>query len=54
MLGTTAMGFAKGSTHPICRFRARIGKFAEADQSDLACPDPWQKYFCFSELLLAA
>jgi hypothetical protein len=55
MLGTTAMGFAKSSTHPtICRFVTRIGEFIEADQSDLAYPAPLQNYFCFSELLLAA
>src|ERR1700730_11375049 len=50
MLGTTAMGFAKGSTHlTICCFVARIGEFVEVDQSDMACPTPSQKYFCFSE-----
>jgi hypothetical protein len=49
------MGFAKGSTHPtICRFVSRIGEFVEADQSDVACPALYKKYFCFSELSLAA
>jgi hypothetical protein len=48
MLGATAMGFAKCSTHPtICRFVSRIGEFVEADQVDLACPARPQKIFLF-------
>jgi hypothetical protein len=54
-LGTTAMGFAKGSIHPtICRFVARIREFIEADQSDLACPTLCKNSSVFPNFSLAA
>jgi hypothetical protein len=56
IFGTTAMGFAKCSTHPtICRFVARIGEFVEPDQSDLACPThPSRNISVFPNFSLAA